>query len=133
MKRLLLLLTALVCLCAGQAALSDGANLLRNGDFSDLAADGLPAAWTPDAWLTAEGYTIYSAGAAPDASHWICVNNIGLNDARFRQTVRVQPETLYCLSGDIRADGIEDQGWGANLSVSDLYASSEAFFDTEGE
>ncbi len=125
----LLLLLALLPLWAA----GDGAELLKNGDFAEVGADGLPASWKTDAWISAEGYTLYSVQEEADGSHAACVNNIGLNDARFSQQVAVQPDSLYRLSGDIRADGIEDQGWGANLSVAGVYALSESFFDTEGQ
>ena len=61
------------------------------------------------------------------------VNNIGMNDARFAQTVSVKPETLYRLSGWIRADGILDSGRGANLSVEGVYVFSEGVYETGGE
>ncbi len=127
---------AFLCLLMLGLLFSAGAdaegNLLVNGDFSLIDSAQLPAAWFTDAYVSAEGYTVFSA-SQEDGTPVICVNNIGLNDARFAQRVHVEPNSLYKLSGDIRAEGIEDQGWGANLSVYGVYAYSDAFFDTQGE
>ena len=68
-----------------------------------------------------------------DGGHSAALTNFGGNDARFAQTVRVEPDSLYRLSGYVRASEVEDSGWGANLSVGGVYLSVEGFFDTEGE
>lgn len=47
--------------------------------------------------------------------------------------MEVKPESLYCLSGYIRAEQIPDSGLGANLSVEGLYVFSESVYDTAGE
>ena len=107
-------------------------NLLLNGDFSELDEDGLPEYWYPDAYVIDEGYTLYKA-AEGDAEHphAAVIQNIGENDARFAQTVKVEPDSLYLLSGYILAEGVEG-GHGANLSIEGLYDFSEKLYDTEG-
>ena len=96
-------------------------NLLMNGDFSADMED-----WYTDAYITMPGYTDYSVtdGVATITNH-------ALNDARFVQEVAVQPDSLYCLRGYIRADASD--GLGANLSISGIYVFSECVYDTEGE
>ncbi len=96
-------------------------NLLTNGDFS-ADMDG----WYTDAYITMPGYTDYSV-----ADGVATITNHALNDARFVQEVAVQPDSLYCLRGYIRADASD--GLGANLSISGIYVFSECVYDTEGE
>ncbi len=131
-KRLLLLLLALCMLCP-VAASAEITNWLYNGDFEELDSDGLPDGWFTDAYRNREGITLYSTTNEGRTGNAIVVENLGLNDARFGQMLTVEPNSIYRLSGYIRADGILDTGRGANLSVSDVYVFSESIFDTAGE
>ena len=108
-------------------------NLLENADFSELDAEGLPEYWYTDAYILEPGYTVFNVRQDKKTeSGTIEIKNIGSNDARFAQVVEVEPDSLYRLSGDILADGIED-GHGANLSVEGVYAFSEKLYDTDGK
>ena len=108
-------------------------NLLRNADFSELDSDGLPTGWYTDAYTRETGYTRFSVSGG-DELHpsAVSIMNIGENDARFAQNVDVEPDSLYMLSGYIRADGVTG-GHGANLSVEGVYAFSEKVYDTNGQ
>ncbi|MBQ8159628.1 MAG: phospholipid carrier-dependent glycosyltransferase [Clostridia bacterium] len=109
-------------------------NLLVNPGFEDVDAQGWPRGWYKEAWFTSEGYTVFdTAEEAHGGSLSASIHNLADNDARFAQTVRVEPNTLYRLDGWILAEDIPDAGWGANLSVEGLYASTEGLFDTDGE
>ena len=57
---LLLLLLLLLTLCCS-AALADSVNLLTNPSFEELDADGYPTGWSPEAYYTAEGYTLFAS------------------------------------------------------------------------
>ncbi len=106
-----------------------GANLIAESDFSGLRAG--ESAWYTDAYVMRQEYTEFSFDEGRDggvSGH--IVNKIG-NDARFAMDVDVEPDSLYCLSGWIRADCRE--GLGANLSVAGVYAFSEPVYDTAGE
>ena len=108
-------------------------NLLQNGDFQELDEEGCPEYWYTDAYILDPGYTVFSINTDKTTrENAIEIRNIGSNDARYAQVVEVEPDTLYCFSGDILADGIED-GHGANLSVEGIYAFSDKLFDTEGK
>ena len=92
-------------------------NLLENGDFRELDEDGLPVGWYTDAYIPDPGYTEFTTGEGhTELSVSVEIRNYGYNDARFAQVVDVNPDSLYCLSGYIRADDVEG-GHGANLSV----------------
>ena len=100
--------------------------LLKNGDFSRVNANGMPEDWYSDAYIYTPGYTDYSVnnGEATIVNH-------ELNDARFAQRVDVAPESTYCFSGYVRADATD--GLGANLSIEGVYVFSDSFYDTGDE
>ena len=121
---LLLMMTAALAAAAAE-------NLIENGSFEELNADGLPAGWTTDAYVKEEGYSLFSIDDADavDGERAAAIRNIGDNDARFMQKVRVEPESLYRFSGYIRTEEVEG-GRGANLSIEGMYTFSESVFDT---
>jgi dolichyl-phosphate-mannose-protein mannosyltransferase len=102
-------------------------NLLQNPGFEDIT-DGLPDKWYTDAYIITDGYTVYDA-VAGNTGNGVRIINSALNDARFAQTVTVAPNTLYCLSGFIKA--MAEAGLGANLSIEGVYVFSESVYDTQ--
>ena len=129
---LLCLLFSLTLIIFAAQGLAENDNLLVNGDFSILDEDGLPAGWFTDAYRIEPGFSMFSVIKEADGDSAVSIQNITKNDARFAQTVQVKPETMYCLSGLIRAEGISE-GHGANLSIEGIYAFSEKIYDTDGE
>ena len=112
---------------------AEGDNLLVNGDFKILNNDGLPESWFVDAYRLDPGYSVFSMTEGKDGeTSAILIQNTAKNDARLAQTVSVSPESLYCFSAYVRADGVRE-GHGANLSVEGLYAFSEKKYDTDGQ
>ena len=112
---------------------SASGNLLLNADFMELDDDDLPVDWYTDAYILDAGYSLFSY-AEGDSEHpmAVVIQNIGENDARYAQTVDVEPDSLYLLSGFVKAENVEG-GHGANLSVEGVYAFSEQYYDTEGQ
>lgn len=104
--------------------------LLQNGGFDQLNAEGLPLKWDTDAYIKLEGVTRYESIEGQDG-HGVKISNFEANDARFMQSVAVEPNTLYCLKGLIKAKA--EEGLGANLSVQDVYIFSESVYDTSGQ
>lgn len=141
-KLLLLLITALPLLAAllllfmlfdEPPSAESGRELLANGNFSRLEENGLPEAWYTDAYHFGAAYTDFEVAehAGPNQQHALHITNHELNDARFAQTVPVEPDSVYCLSGLIKTQAAG--GHGANLSVEDVYTFSNHLYDTEGE
>ena len=129
----LILLAAAGMMFPGATAAAE--NLLENGSFEELDAAGLPVGWVTDAYLLDEGYSVFAVDTeadSPDGGNAVTIQNIAMNDARFAQKVEVEPETLYCFSGFIRAEGVEE-GRGGNLSIEGLYVFSESVYETDGE
>ncbi|SMC40047.1 phospholipid carrier-dependent glycosyltransferase [Aristaeella lactis] len=129
---LFMVLTMLIVMLfsAGCAAAE---NLLVNADFTEIDEDGIPEHWYTDAYYPQIGYSVFSTGKnGQEGRNTVTVRNINENDARFAQTVAVEPDSLYLLSGYISADEVSG-GHGANLSVEGVYAFSEQVYDTDGE
>ena len=131
-RRLICLVLTTLFLLIG-CALADGENLLRNPGFETLDSDGMPADWTTEAYRQMIGYTVFDINAdAHTGETSVRIENIGMNDARFAQKVQVQPNTIYRLSGWVKAEDIADSGHGANLSIADIYVFSRSLYATDG-
>ena len=132
-KRLITILMIAFVIPFYLSCIASAENLLENSDFMQLNNEGLPSDWYTDAYVLEPGYSVFSISEGdPEHPLALVIQNIGENDARFAQTVDVDPESLYLLSGYIKAEGIEG-GHGANLSVEGVYAFSEEYYDTAGE
>ena len=131
MKRFLCAWTALILLATlGLAARAEG-NLIKNGDFSEMEGD-LPAEWRKEMWYTDQGISLLTVDADGYEGNSLSVVNVDPNDARYVQTVAVEPNTIYCLSGMVWAEDCEPGGYGATLSIGNSFVYSESNYDTEG-
>ena len=130
---LLLVLLLALWLAFGRqpaAPVEYGVELLTNGSFEQVTSEGLPAGWLPESYLGYSDVTQFDVSEGREGSG-ITITNHAPNDARFVQSVKVAPNTQYRFSGYIKT--ASEGGRGANLSVQDVYAFSEALFQTEGE
>ena len=132
MKKLLGALAALLMILALAGALAEEANLLLNGDFTSTDGD-LPLGWRRDMWLTDVGVSLLTVDEDGYDGGCATVTNVDENDARFAQTVAVEPDAIYRLSGMIRAEGCDADGYGATLSVEDVFVYSDGVYDTAGD
>ena len=103
-----------------------GQNILADGDFAGYA-EKRNGSWYEDAYVMRSTYTTYDFVTEQDGAISAHIVNKLANDARFAQIVSVNPDSLYCLEGDIRADA--QGGLGANLSVEGPYVFSESLYD----
>lgn len=133
MHILTLLLSFMCLLLPSASSAEDSSNLIYNGDFEQIDSSGIPDGWYTESWFTSEGYTVYGTESGMDGGNAATIHNLGSNDARFAQTVSVEPDALYKLSGYIRASEIPDAGWGANLSIEGLYAYTDGLYDTHDQ
>jgi len=141
-KKLLFLLIAVFVLAAGaanataKASPSDAVNLAVNESFEDTdAGTGLPLGWSTDAWLQGAddtAFTVETEGAKTGRNCVRIVNNVA-NDARFIQTIEVEPDAHYRLSAYIRASGVPEDGVGASFGVMDMQGSLLDIDETFGK
>lgn len=125
------LLVGMLC----SVSLADDVNLIANGGFEELTDSGLPAEWYATAYRNQTGYSRMAATeeAAHTGRYSAVVENASSNDARFTCTVKVEPESLYRLSGYVLVDSMEDTGNGANFGIEGIYSFSDCLFETDGE
>lgn len=132
MKKLLGALLALLFTLSLAAGLAEAENLLVNGWFESVDGD-LPTGWRRDMWLTDVGVSLLTIDPDGVDGNCVTVTNVDENDARFAQTVKVEPNTVYRLSGMIRAEGCNPDGYGATLSIQDVFIYTDGVYDTHGE
>ena len=133
------LLAAFVLVAAGVTAIwlsrtsdVEGENLIVNGGFE--SGGGMPSGWSVGRWIWDEGVSyLFLSDEAYSGSASICVENVEENDARFEQTVEVEPNAYYCVSCMVKAEGCGIGRAGAGVSVEDTFISSAYAYDTEGE
>lgn len=117
------------------SACAEGENLLSNGGFENVNASGMPDDWYTVAYTDAAGITQFTITdeRAHSGAYSAKIVNTDLNDARFVTYIRVEPESVYRVSGYILVTEMGDTGGGANFALENLYAVSDSVFTTDGE
>ena len=103
---------------------------LLNGDFSQLDDRGMPRYWEKDGYGTLTDVT-FRVETQEDGAKAAHISSLTAHDARFAQQVAVEPDTLYCLHGWVKAQAAG--GLGANLSIAGVYAFSDPVYDSHEE
>jgi len=130
MKKILVALIMMVFILP-QAALAE--NLIQNPGFEEVSG-GLPVGWQRDMWDTSEGVSYLTADSdAFSGAYSAKVENLSDNDARFKQTVQVEPGAMYLITCRVMAQGVGEGEDGAGISIENTFASSELLYDTNGE
>lgn len=137
-KKSLLIILVLVLLAGAWMLLGNhqeqpaplGVELVKNGGFDNLQNNGLFESWETEAYLRVSDITDFKV-SNEDENRIAVITNHDANDARFLQVIKVHPDTLYHLSGKIKAKA--DGGLGANLSIADVYVFSNSVYDTQDE
>ncbi|MFC7748857.1 phospholipid carrier-dependent glycosyltransferase [Paenibacillus thermoaerophilus] len=99
-------------------------NLLTNGDFQQSTA-GVPAGWGKDVWQTDGLASQFAVESQPDGNAVAIIVNDKPNDAKWTQTVTVEPNATYLLTGRVKTEGVGEAAVGANLSVLGILETSE--------
>ncbi len=126
-------LVAAVCMALALPHALAEENLLLNGGFEELR-DGTPSSWSRDMWRSGTGVSYLTSGGE-GLSGGLCavVENVASNDARFAQAAQVKPDTVYRLSGWVKAQGLNPDEGGAGFSILGTYAGFPSVYDTQGE
>ena len=133
MKRFLILFFVLITVFALPACAETGENLIVNGDFSLVDANGMPEDWFRGLWFTDAGVSQLYVDENGYDGNCIVVVNADANDARFAQTIPVEPDSIYRFSCMVKAENCGDGGYGATLSIEDTFTYSDSVLDTHGE
>jgi hypothetical protein len=103
-----------------------------SGGFEDGDLD--PAGWRRDAYDPTIATFAWDGTEAYEGDRSIMVSAPTPNDVRWLQTIAVEPNTNYLLSGWIRTAGVTDMqqllNAGANLSIYGTYERSAGVFGT---
>jgi len=130
----LMLLLSSAILSAKAIAENGETNLVLNGSFEEMNADG-PANWTRDAYWAGEDHSRLRIieGDAHSGSRFAAIESFQPNDARWTQTVSVKPDTLYKFSCWVRVVRVENpEATGANLSVLGIGSTSRDLKSASG-
>lgn len=112
-------------------AFASGENLIQNGDFNQ-DKDGNPTYWEKSSYIQDEqDVSIYTD--EQDGNRFVVIKNDIENDSAVKQEITVKPNTIYKLSCDIMASGIDVNSKGANISVEWILDTSNEYFETEGQ
>lgn len=125
---------------AAHAAVSapfDARNVLVNGGFEQRGSGGAqPAGWAPDVW-SSSAVLSWDGSVAHQGRHSVRVQADLPNDARWTQTVAVEPNTVYRLTGWIKTSDVhsvagQSVNAGASLGFLGLWDRSVGVLGTEG-
>jgi hypothetical protein len=111
----------MVCSLAAPPAFGSGQNELTNGSFEDSSGDpNTPAGWLRQAYVPGAALT-WDSTTAHDGLLSVRISNPTPNDTAWTQTLTLQPDRNYLLSGWIKTDNVAHttQGVdaGANLCL----------------
>jgi hypothetical protein len=110
-RAVLAVLAALLAL----APAAQAADLVRNGTFHD-GAENAPAEWRNEAWAR-EGVQFTWTQATGDAPSSAGMHNVEPNDARWCQSVPVQPGGTYRVSTRVRTSDVGTGASGAHIAI----------------
>lgn len=135
MKKVVIVLVALllvVSLSNSIWALGDGnQNLLVNADFELAGQEQKPDYWRADYWQPDSKITVTTKKVHKGKYALEIISDKVSNDARLLQTVQVEPNTYYKLSGWVTTENVTPQKIGANLCVmSNSFTNSSSLNDT---
>ena len=132
MKRVLSIFLILCLLIFGAAYAESGKNLVKNGDFSKLDAAGLPEDWTREMWFTDAGVSNLLVDENGYDGNSVMVVNADENDARFVQTISVEPDSFYRFSCKVLVSNCGSDSYGATISFDNTFSYSDSVLDTDG-
>ena len=127
-RRLFGALLALLLTLLPLQGLAEAENLILNPEVDGL--DG----WTADAWDPGTELTTHAlADEGYGDGTSLYVENRSANDARYIQTIWVEPDTIYRVSCYVKAEGCGEDATGATLSIQDTFVYSDSVYDTDGQ
>jgi len=131
---ILLVLGAYVLFGDGKGNIDENKNLLYNSSFEEIGYSGAPEGWIEGKWYRDEGVSVLElSDEAYSGEYSVMVYNVDENDARFTQTIAVEPDSYYRLSCMVKAEKCGAGRNGAGISIENTFVSSDYVYDTNGE
>ena len=93
----------------------NGPNLLSNGDFAHGSGKS-PDNWRTGGWNESPSVTSYDWLHAPGSEPELAVDNLQANDARWLQTLTLQPGWYY-VGAEVRTEEVPNGAAGASVSL----------------
>ena len=132
-SRTIFTIVMVLMLALGVQAAGVNENLLKNPNIESLNGEQ-PTDWARSMWYRDTGITLMHVQADPvTGNHFLYISNLSENDARYEQTVEVEPDTCYRVSARVRASGCDTDMAGAGLSIRDTLSSTQTLHETNGE
>ena len=119
--------------------LADDGNIMVNPSF-EQGSGPIPFGWTTWQWDTGAGVTEFRVeeGDAHSGNRFVTIINNKENDARLKQVVKVEENTIYRVSCLIRATNVGTDKKGANISIEgrletsrDIRGTNDGWEETE--
>ncbi|WP_410513411.1 glycosyltransferase family 39 protein [Paenibacillus sp. BR2-3] len=109
-------------------------NLVQNPGFEEGEADA-PSSWAQDAWIAgnASGLISVQSEEVHTGSKAAVIENLEPNHLKWVQTIAVQPDSYYKISGWVKVVGTEGAGTGANIFIVGIAGGYPNAVDTAGE
>ena len=142
-KLICITMTVLICVMSFATANSaaaapltaDSVNLLLNGSFEEgnYSPTGIPDNWWKDVF-DPSGVLLWDDTQSLGGNRSVKINAATPNDARWVQTVNVEPNTRYLVSGWIKTENVghsaQAEDTGASLGIFGTYQRSVGLFGT---
>jgi len=107
-------------------------NILVNGSFEDISG-ALPQGWNFQVWNQQGDSKLYVEKQDVHlGKNAITIENSKMDDAKLVQNVKVCPNTIYNISGWVKAQVIDKNAKGANIGVVGILNTSKDVKDTKG-
>ncbi|HET7219671.1 MAG TPA: hypothetical protein VFJ02_16560 [Vicinamibacterales bacterium] len=132
--RFLLIVVIFSVWLGGVPAGAAGPNQLPNGSFEDASSDPeTPDGWTRQRYVPGASLT-WEAGTTHDGLRSVRISNPAPNDAAWTQTITLEPNRNYLLSGWIRTENVarvtDGVDAGANLCLWGTWQRTSALTGT---
>ncbi len=109
-------------------------NLVRNGGFESETGGNIDL-WGIYDWRGNEAITElkYDSMQKRSGSGSAMISSLYANDARIKQTIKVEPDSYYRVSCYVRTEGVGSTNIGANISIEGLGVASKSIKGTNGK
>jgi hypothetical protein len=124
-KTVLLIIVMVIALVPTISLCTEVQNILFNNSF-ELTKDGKPTNWVTKSWINDPGAVEYKLETDNPQSgeKYVSITNNVESHSRYIQSVLVEENKKYKISGYIKTENISENGKGANISIENQVTTS---------